>query len=68
MSSTRIPSTGAAGSPQSSPSPSSHEDDDGNARMSGLGARLAIAWTVVGVPLAYGVYETAKKASALFTG
>ena len=36
--------------------------------MSGLGARLAIAWTVVGVPLAYGIYETAKKASALFTG
>ena len=29
-------------------------------------ARLVIAWTVVGVPLAYGVYETAKKASALF--
>ena len=36
--------------------------------MSGLGARLAVAWTIVGVPLAYGIYETAKKASALFTG
>ena len=35
--------------------------------MSGLPLRLAVAWTVVGVPLAYGVYETAKKASALFT-
>ena len=34
----------------------------------GMGAKLAIAWTVVGVPLAYGIYETAKKASALFTG
>ena len=33
-----------------------------------MAARLAIAWTVVGVPLAYGIYETAKKASALFTG
>ena len=30
--------------------------------------RLVLAWSVVGVPLAYGVYETAKKASALFTG
>ena len=30
--------------------------------------RLVLAWTVVGVPLAYGIYETAKKASALFTG
>ena len=36
--------------------------------MSGLGPRLAFAWTFVGVPLAYGIYETAKKASALFTG
>ncbi len=62
MSSTRLTdhSTGAS-------STSSHPDG-GEARMSGLGARLAIAWTVVGVPLAYGVYETAKKAAALFTG
>ncbi|MCW2616828.1 MAG: hypothetical protein JWN08_3822 [Frankiales bacterium] len=36
--------------------------------MNGLALRLAVAWAVVGVPLAYGVYETAKKASALFTG
>ena len=35
---------------------------------SGIVPRLVLAWTVVGVPLAYGVYETAKKASALFTG
>jgi hypothetical protein len=34
----------------------------------GMGAKLALAWTIVGVPLAYGVYETAKKAAALFTG
>ena len=34
----------------------------------GTTAKLVVAWTVVGVPLAYGVYETAKKASALFTG
>ena len=63
MSSTRItdPAAGAATAP-------SDAHDDGQARMSGLGARLAVAWTVVGVPLVYGVYETAKKASALFTG
>ena len=34
----------------------------------GLAGRLAFAWAFVGVPLAYGIYETAKKASALFTG
>ena len=31
-----------------------------------LPVRIAVAWTIVGVPLAYGVYETVKKASALF--
>ena len=34
----------------------------------GIVPKLVLAWTVVGVPLAYGIYETAKKASALFTG
>lgn len=63
MSSTRLTDHSTGGSPASSAGP-----DGGEARMSGLGARLAIAWTVVGVPLAYGVYETAKKAAALFTG
>ena len=29
---------------------------------------LIVAWTVVGLPLVYGVYQTAVKASALFTG
>jgi hypothetical protein len=37
-------------------------------RPKGLAARLAFAWAFVGIPLAYGVFETAKKASALFTG
>jgi hypothetical protein len=36
--------------------------------MTGLGGRLAFAWAFVGIPLAYGVFETAKKAAALFTG
>jgi len=36
--------------------------------MTGLAGRLALAWAFVGIPLAYGVFETAKKAAALFTG
>ena len=36
--------------------------------MTGLAGRLAFAWAFVGIPLAYGVFETAKKAAALFTG
>lgn len=31
-------------------------------------ARIAIAWALVGVPLAYGVYQTLVKASSLFGG
>ena len=29
---------------------------------------IAFAWTLVGVPLAYGLYQTVKTAAALFTG
>ena len=29
---------------------------------------IAVAWTLVGVPLAYGLYNTIKAASALFGG
>lgn len=31
-----------------------------------MSARIAAAWAFVGVPLAYGVYETVQKAAALF--
>jgi hypothetical protein len=31
-------------------------------------ALIAFAWTLVGVPLAYGLYQTVKTASSLFTG
>jgi len=31
-------------------------------------SRLVMAWLLVGIPLAYGVYETLLKASKLFTG
>jgi hypothetical protein len=33
-----------------------------------MSARLVVAWAVVGVPLIYGVVETARKAASLFTG
>lgn len=36
--------------------------------MTGLKARLIGAWLFVGVPLAYGVVMTVKKALPLFTG
>ena len=29
---------------------------------------VALAWALVGVPLAYGLWQTLVKASALFTG
>jgi hypothetical protein len=31
-------------------------------------ARIVVAWTLVGVPLAYGLVETLRKAADLFSG
>jgi hypothetical protein len=31
-------------------------------------ALIALAWTLVGVPLAYGLFQTVKTATSLFTG
>jgi hypothetical protein len=31
-------------------------------------ARITLAWALVGVPLAYGIVETVRKAVTLFTG
>ena len=31
-------------------------------------AFIAFAWTVVGIPLAYGLFQTVKTALSLFTG
>ena len=31
-------------------------------------ARIVLAWALVGVPLAYGLVETLRKAADLFTG
>ena len=33
-----------------------------------MSARIVTAWTLVGVPLAYGLVETLRKAANLFTG
>ncbi len=32
------------------------------------GGLIAFAWTLVGIPLAYGLYQTVTRAAALFTG
>ncbi len=31
-------------------------------------ARIAVAWALVGIPLAYGITETVRRAIPLFTG
>jgi hypothetical protein len=31
-------------------------------------ARIVVAWAIVGIPLAYGLVETLRKAANLFTG
>jgi hypothetical protein len=31
-------------------------------------ARIAASWALVGLPLAYGLFETVRKASTLFSG
>lgn len=33
-----------------------------------MSARFVIAWALVALPLAYGLAETVRRASALFTG
>ena len=34
----------------------------------GMKAKLLGAWLFVGIPLAYGIIQTARRAAALFTG
>ena len=44
----------------------SSSDQQGSSRTpAGL---IAFAWTLVGVPLAYGLYQTVTRAAALFSG
>ena len=46
--------------------PAATDEVDHHAHDPSIKAKVAMAWTFVGIPLAYGVYETVKKASALF--
>ena len=32
------------------------------------GARIAVVWALVGIPLVYGVFQTLTRAAALFGG
>ena len=48
--------------------PRFHEPDDPPEEVRGMTARIAVAWALVGIPLAYGLIETIRKASTLFTG
>jgi hypothetical protein len=41
-------------------------NDDRPVRSSGPVLRLVVAWTLVGVPLAWGVWEVFKKSLDLF--
>jgi len=41
-------------------------NDDPSGRSTGLALRLALAWTLVGVPLVWGVWQVFKKSLDLF--
>lgn len=43
-------------------------DTTASTRSTTSPAAIAAAWLVVGVPLAYGLFQTILKASKLFTG
>ncbi|WP_394847866.1 hypothetical protein LZC95_10430 [Pendulispora brunnea] len=47
---------------------SAHTPHSSHSSHSTPKSRLVISWLLVGIPLAYGVYETLLKASKLFTG
>jgi hypothetical protein len=61
MSSIRTGDTAADPAPDATSRPAPGAGGGGS--MTG---RIVAAWAFVGIPLAYGVYETVKKASALF--
>ncbi len=45
-------------------SSTSHDQQSGHTPA----ALIAFAWALVGVPLAYGLYQTVTRAAALFSG
>ncbi|MEX5719670.1 MFS transporter small subunit [Geodermatophilus maliterrae] len=48
--------------------PLSKQSASGQQPVHTPGGLIAFAWTLVGVPLAYGLYQTVKTAVTLFTG
>jgi len=44
-----------------------HMTDDRTPTHTPVGL-IAVAWTLVGIPLAYGLFQTVKTALSLFTG
>ena len=48
--------------------PLSKQSADGQTPVHTPTGLIAFAWTLVGVPLAYGLYQTVKTATTLFTG
>ena len=44
-----------------------HTTDDRTPTHTPMGL-IAFAWTLVGIPLAYGLFQTVKTALSLFTG
>jgi hypothetical protein len=47
---------------------SAMSSDDPHAITHTPAGLIAFAWTLVGVPLAYGLFQTVKTAAKLFTG
>jgi hypothetical protein len=48
--------------------PNGHQPAGGQQPTRTPAALIAFAWTLVGVPLAYGLYQTVKTAADLFGG
>lgn len=45
---------------------STHHNAGTDTPVNTAAAKVAVAWALVGVPLAYGVYETLTRVTALF--
>lgn len=45
---------------------STHHNAGTDTPVNAAPAKVAVAWALVGVPLAYGVYETLTRVTALF--
>jgi len=48
--------------------PSSHGGSPTHETTGSQGSRLVVSWLIVGLPLAYGIYQTISKTLPLFGG